>query len=439
MDGIAFLNSLPMWDGKTFSPLDVPARLFQALGNPQDAVPSIHVAGTNGKGSVAAFLAAMIFASGKTVGQHSSPHLHRVTERCIVNGRPVPESEFDGALLRVKEQCRKLGLEPTYYVASTVAAFLVFADRALDWMVIEVGLGGLYDATNLISSPQASVITTIAFDHTHVLGDSLAEIARNKAGIIKHRRPVFAGSLPVEAKEEVLAAAQRMETMVEFLGADFVLQGDEVIKAGTVVAGLGSANPLLASPYQRQNAALAARAADALGFERAVIERGLEIMRWPGRVERIRASERAIFGDGAEEERHFLLDGAHNPEGMAALFDHLDRAGCTDMIFVAGMLKRKKWEEMLAQLDVYAEEKRRKNVETRVIFTAPGHLHSLDPSVLLEKSQLPAAAVLDPKEALRTAVHAASPSSLIVVCGSLFLVGEIRALIVRDEFSTIAF
>src|SRR5690349_15775671 len=170
LKGVEYFESLQYLEGKKFSPLESVASLFEVLGNPQDAVPAVHVAGTNGKGSVCALVAAMLHASGKNVGQTSSPHLSSFTERCLVNGCPISEAEFETAVNAIVETAERENILPSYFVLGLAVAFCEFARRKLDWAVVEVGIGGTLDATNLMKRPEVSLITSVSVDHTDILG-----------------------------------------------------------------------------------------------------------------------------------------------------------------------------------------------------------------------------------------------------------------------------
>ena len=178
-------NRVCVWDGTTFCPFESVVRLAELLGNPQDKVKAIHVAGTNGKGSTCATIAAMLITSGYRVGQFASPHLSHQTERCLINGRPVSVDEFIAATERVEKLAKSEEIELSFFVLTALSTFLIFAENKLDWMVIETGLGGRLDATNTIAKPELTLVTNIGFDHMHWLGDTLEAIAVEKAGIGK--------------------------------------------------------------------------------------------------------------------------------------------------------------------------------------------------------------------------------------------------------------
>jgi dihydrofolate synthase / folylpolyglutamate synthase len=276
-----------------------------ALGNPERAVSLIHVAGTNGKGSVTAMLASIFRAAGKRAGMYTSPHLVRLGERVQVDGEPLTEAEIMAYVAELDPLVAKLereapGEAPSFFEFMTAMAFLQFARRRCDIAVVEVGLGGRLDATNIIT-PAASVITSIGLDHCEMLGDTLEQIAAEKSGIIKPGVPVVMGRLPAEAEKVVRRiAAERgapLHSVRDVFGPDVA---DHPCAA-------------LEGDYQRFNAATATLAARVVashfGISEEHIAQGLANVTWPGRWQRVR------LADG----RLIVLDASHNPEGAEVL------------------------------------------------------------------------------------------------------------------------
>ncbi len=276
-----------------------------ALGHPERAVPALHIAGTNGKGSVAAMLAAMLRAAGKRTGLYTSPHLVRLGERVQVDGAPLTEAEIVAYVAELEPRAAELergtpGEGPSFFEFMTAMAFLQFARRGCDAAVVEVGLGGRLDATNILT-PAVSVITSIGLDHCEILGDTVEKIAAEKAGIIKPGVPVVMGRLPAGAEAVVRAIAAERGAPLRSVRAEF---GEDLS---------AYPRPALEGDYQRLNAAtatLAARVvAERFGLTDAHIARGLAEVSWPGRWQRAR------LADG----RLIVLDASHNPEGAEAL------------------------------------------------------------------------------------------------------------------------
>ncbi|MCB0345802.1 MAG: bifunctional folylpolyglutamate synthase/dihydrofolate synthase [Bdellovibrionales bacterium] len=414
-EGLTYLEQHALWDGVREFGLDLPTKLCEALGNPQDQYKTLHVAGTNGKGSVSAMLAAVFNALGCKVGQFTSPHLIDPTERCVVGGKPCDAERFDSALLEVKRAAETCGVDPSFFEITTAASFVEFGRREVDYAVIEVGLGGRLDATNVLSKPEASVITSIGLDHTAILGDSLEKIAAEKAGIIKRGVPVYTGDLPQGALKvvEQTAAARGAEVVrIERCDREFV--------AGCKLA--------LRGKHQLDNASLVVRVARSLGVADEVIRYGLECVRWPARLE---------FFDGAGDDlSSVLLDAAHNEDGIKSVLTYLESPEAQlenfdSLVFVVAVLSRKDWEKMCALLSEFADRNSR---VTKFIATTCDNKTSVDPKLL--QNLLPRADVIeDPLQALKQA-RSVGPRSLSVILGSSYLAGELRPQITAEPFST---
>lgn len=321
-------------------------RLLAAkLGNPERAVPCVHVAGTNGKGSVSAMIEAILRAAGWRVGLYTSPHLVHVGERVQVNRERLSDREV-AELVRELDPvadavAREAGAEdrPSFFEFMTAMAFLQFARKRCDVAVIEVGLGGEFDATNVVA-PEVSVITSIGLDHCEWLGRTIEDIARAKAGIIKPGRPVVMGRVPGEAERVIRGRAKE-------LGAPLV-SVREVF--GEDTAGYPATR--LGGDYQRWNAATAMLAARALAPRWRVtgeaIVRGLEGVTWPGRWQRVRLGGRTV-----------VLDASHNPEGAAVLEGNLAALANEfggRIVVIVGVLGGERAEPLLAAIARHARE-----------------------------------------------------------------------------------
>jgi dihydrofolate synthase/folylpolyglutamate synthase len=431
--GLHYFDSLQFAEGRRFSSLETARALLDALGNPQNRIPAVHVAGTNGKGSVCALLASMLFASGKRVGQTSSPHLSQVTERCLINGQPAQSERFGHAVETAFTVAQNLDLRPSYFVLGIAAAFFEFVRAEVDWMVIEAGLGGLLDATNLLAAPKATVISNISLDHTEVLGATIAEIARHKAGIAKTGCPLFVGPVNDEARLVIEAVARDLDVKPEFAGRDFFYDAEsDMLICGTVRRPAFLDLLPFEGQYQRENAVLAVRTAQALGLADSAIRQGISAARWPGRLERCTTQR---LSDGQTVE--VLLDVAHNPGGMEALCDYLEskiREHRRRYIFVLSALERKDWKTAFGRL---------RNFDKHIggtsdwIFTESGHPGAVAADELLRfvgRGQ----ADSDAEQALRLAMEKADSHTVVVITGSVFLVGRVRPLLVREAFRTIA-
>ena len=388
------------------------------MGDPQLRVPAVLVAGSNGKGSTSALLAAMATAAGYRTGHYTSPHLQSVEERLSIDGKPIAAERLGDLLARFVD------LEPTYFEALTVAAFLWFAEEEVDLAVIEVGLGGRLDATNLCE-PLLSLITSISLEHQEFLGDTLAAIAKEKAGTFRPGRPALVWIDAEEPAAAVRAVAAGLGTDLRFAGDLVRIQPGETDWSGqrvqlTVLTTPAHSYDLriaLLGAHQQRNLALAVLAAETLaagGFPRLdadAITAGAAACRWPGRLE-------VIELPGG---RRLLLDAAHNAEGAAALADFLAALGRpVDLLF--GVLSDKAVDEMLGLLAPHARN---------LILTAPPSPRAQDPAALVPLLAGRPGVLLEPDPARALDRLLALGGEVAVVCGSIYLVGaltgELRA------------
>ena len=357
--------------------------------HPERAFDVVHIGGTNGKGSTCAMVASMARAAGIRGGLYTSPHLVRFAERIRIDGSPIDDS----TLTEVLEEALAIGADLSFFETATFAAFLAFRWAKVDLAVVEVGIGGRLDATNVIPSPRCTAITGVAFDHQDMLGETLDAIAREKAAIAKPGVPMVLGPMPDEARRAAMEVA--------------TANGARIVEAGAlppeVTVGLAGA-------HQRENA----RVAWTIGAERGLREdqraRGLAEARWPGRFERIEVPDGEFAGT-------WILDGAHNPDGARALVRALEREDVGAVVF--GALADKAWREMLGAIA---------RVPAPRIYVAPGGRAPAELGVLAKEAPgTPASSV---GEALAAARRAAGDRP-VVVCGSLYLVGEARARLLR--------
>ena len=364
--------------------------LTAALGEPQNFYRTIHVAGTNGKGSVCAMLAEIFKAQGLRVGLFTSPHLESYCERIKINGENISESDFAEMIFRVKA----CNVEATHFEVLTAAAFEYFRARAVDIAVIEVGLGGTLDSTNVIT-PELSVITNVALDHENILGD-LESIARNKAGIIKEKIPVVTGATGVPL-EIIRAVADEKNSPLH-----------EVTTPANVELNLRG-------EYQKFNAAIAIKAAEVLGVDDEKIRAALKRVEWAGRFEVIKNSSGV-----------YVIDGAHNPHGALALRESLDKNfPHGKRVWVFGALKDKNFDEMIRILF---------RAEDFVIVTPPDSERAASTEILCEtlrKYHIPCAAEEDNFAAIERLKN--SSADVKIIAGSLYLIGHVRKFINRSE------
>ena len=377
--------------------------MLEALGNPQKAYRVVHVAGTNGKGSTCAMIEAGLREAGIRTGLFTSPHLLEPTERIQIDGAPVTTAQFQQAFEVVHETAEKLDLDchPTYFETVTAMAFWLFRELRVETAVVEVGLGGRLDATNVVE-PALTVITPIDFDHEIFLGHTIEAIAGEKAGILKPGVPaVFARQRPEAARVLEARAAELGIPVTRF--EEFQITDLEIDARGSRFSGLVCPLP---GEHQMENAITAALSLKALGAPPA----GIGSARWPGRLEHVAPNPDTI------------LDGAHNPAGARALAVYLDRFYPNRKIWmIYGAMRDKAVDEIAGILFPRAHE---------LIFVAPDYSRALRPEALVEIAGRGQAA-RNIGDALALVRTLASADDVVVITGSLFLVGEARAHFVQ--------
>ena len=400
--------------------------LAERLGRPDRAYPTVHIAGTNGKGSTAAFLEGILRDAGFRTGLNTSPHLERINERIWVEGEEVSDEVFAEAFTRVQAVIEellaegKLRAHPTYFESVTALAFEIFARERVEFGVIEVGLGGRLDATNIVE-PVVTIITRIDFDHENFLGHSLREIAVEKAGILKPVVPVVIAVQQPEVREVLLARAQDQRCAVLETSEAFRIQGERVeggcVRAIVVEKGTRRTYelaPRLPGRFQLQNA-LNAVAAARLLQERGYrisdenIVRGISATEWPGRIERL----------GTRPDVYF--DGAHNPgaaKELAAFLEENFRGRKVYLVF--GAMRDKAVDEVTGALFPHAHE---------VLFTEARTPRAISAAQLARMAGHHAERYTvypEAEQALEAALEKAKPEDAVFITGSLYLVGQLR-------------
>ena len=400
--------------------------LSEHLGAPHRAIPSTHIAGTNGKGSTAAMLESILRAAGLSTGLFTSPHLERINERIQFDGVPISDEDFAAEFTRVQSAIEtllasgQLAAHPTYFECVTAMAYGAFARHPVDFAVYEVGMGGRLDSTNILQ-PEVAVITQVDLDHENFLGHSIAEISSEKAGIIKPGGWVVSSAERPEARAVIARRATELDARLVEIDTEWRVETVST-PAGChrVTAASGHSSTALAldvplpGRFQARNAIAAATAARLLaarGFpinDDAII-RGIQNVKWPGRLERL-AEAPAIF-----------LDGAHNPSAareLAAFWEtHL--AG-KRLWLVYGAMRDKAVDEIAGLLFPRAHE---------VFLTQPNQSRAISAPLLAEMTSHLAQRfriVNDPVEAFDLALSLAAPEDAVFVTGSLYLVGELR-------------
>jgi dihydrofolate synthase/folylpolyglutamate synthase len=405
--------------------------LMEALGLPHLRFPSVLIAGTNGKGSTSATLASILRAGGYRVGLYTSPHLMRVNERVRVDEEDISDDDFAGYYFRVDDCARRLVAEdrlkwnPSFFETMTALAFLDFAERGVDIAVLEVGMGGRLDATNIVE-PLVSAITDISLDHTEWLGGTIAEIAREKAGILRQNGVLVTLPQHPEANQAIGEAAVALNVRGVNAAEYIPARGDEGRGYELTVLGerITVASPLLGAHQQRNVALAIATAVELCNYHsytltETQIGEGIHATRWPGRLERFL---RAGWPD-------VLMDVAHNPAGAWALrsaLSHLDPRPRT-ITAVFGCLRDKAVNEMAQILFPI--------FETVVLTEVPSpRTASLDEMrKAAEATGVRVVNALNPQEALVCAVAATPLDGAIVVAGSVYLVGALRGMLAESS------
>lgn len=345
--GFEYLGGLKPWNGRGGFDLDGIRSTLKRLGDPQDSLPTVHIAGTNGKGSVSAAVSSILAQSGYKVGLNTSPHLVKMNERIVLDGASCSDEVLGEFAVDVREAANRAVVELSFHEAITAISFLMFRELGLDWAVLEVGLGGRLDSSNVIKRPAATAIVTIDFDHQHILGDSLAKIAAEKAGIIKSGSPNVTGALTREALNVVNEKAA--SNLHYRFGREFdcrALSGSDVNRfeywgknfpiAPSVTFEFNSPLPGI---HQGHNMAVAATLGLLVGMTPENCKKGIESVFWPARLESL-----SVGG------RDFILDSAHNPAGIRAFIAFLTSRRHEKVDLTFGVLDTKNWQEMIHQL-----------------------------------------------------------------------------------------
>lgn len=405
-------------------------RVLDALGQPQNRLPpSIHVAGTNGKGSTVAQLRAMLEASGAHVHVYTSPHLVRFNERIVLAGAEISDAALVDVLHRVRDA--NDGAPLSFFEATTAAAFLAFSEHPADYAIVEVGLGGRFDATNVFT-PTVCAITPIDYDHAEFLGRDLAGIAREKAGVIKPSVPVFTAPQHDRVSSVLQGEAAKTRAPIQSAGEDFrayAQQGRMVFETDKELLDLPL--PALAGDHQIMNAGLATAVARHLGLSPDHIAKGLSSAKWPARMQLLTGGP--LVDLATEVGAEVWLDGGHNPHAAKALSAHmatLEARSQRPLILIMGILANKNASAFLDYFEGLAAG--------LIAVDIPGHA-SLSADVLVELAQIRGLVAIVGKnltDAVQKAVNMGEALSRqtveepiipprILICGSLYLAGQV--------------
>jgi dihydrofolate synthase/folylpolyglutamate synthase len=390
-------------------------RLLRGLGNPHEQFASIHVAGTNGKGSIAAFLSSVLMCAGYKVGLYTSPHLVRFNERIQINGQAISDEDVAKVLEAVRRVYTQ-GDPPTFFECATAMALHHFALAGVDWAVLETGMGGRYDATNIVPS-QACVISNISLEHQAYLGNTLAAIAREKAGIIKQGAGVVTGTRQKNALAVIENVAKEKGAALYRLGKEIRVRKnkEQGFTYSSVHRRLAGVKLGMAGEHQITNAALALGVVDlllqeGLSISDQAIYSGIAETRWPGRLEIV------------SKKPFILLDGAHNPAATRALKRFLEDAFHVErLVMIVGILTDKAWKPMLRELASVADT---------VILTRPQYERAADPHKLAAfMRNLSRDIVVEPHlpDAVSLALDVVGEDGAVCITGSLYTVGDAKA------------
>lgn len=385
--------------------LNVITDLLQLLNNPQNKFKSVHIAGTNGKGSVSAYLAAILQEAGYKVGWYTSPHLVRFNERIRVDGKAIEDGELVRLTELIKSIAEKNNLQPTFFEFTTALAFLYFAEQKVDFAVVEVGMGGRLDATNVLK-PEVSVITNISFDHQKHLGDTLEKIAVEKAGIIKESGIVVVSEKDLGLIEIFKEKCDEKNSRLLIVNDELRIINKKEYETKQKFTVQGAVNGIfetkLLGEHQIENACTAILTAEVLGIERVVIKKGVEKARWPGRLEFI--------------SKNVLVDCAHNVAGMETLREFMLKQKNRKMLVLA-IAEDKEIGKMVQLIVPLFKE---------VIITQSNYKPAETGRISIEVKKYVQKVREIPKvwDALNEALNLVSGKELVLITGSIYMVGD---------------
>ena len=422
-EALAYINDKDKYGSRLG--LDSIGMLLDYLENPHRGLKYIHIAGTNGKGSTSAYISQMLKAAGYRVGLFTSPYLEEFTERIQINNQDIPQDDLaritDIVRLAADKMVSKGFEHPTTFEIVTAIAFVYFKEEELDYVVLEVGLGGRYDSTNIIETSLASVITTIDYDHTEILGNTLSEIAYQKAGIIKENGLVILYPQSEESQATILKVAQEKNARIVNVPFEEIEITSQTYLESIFNFRLNSSNfkdikISMISKYQVYNAATAITLVvelekeGLLSINHEQIKEGLYKTKWKGRLETIR------------KDPIFLIDGAHNLQGINQLVQAIKLFPYKRLIVGVGVLKDKDYSHMIEKISLLASE---------IVVTEVNMPRKLDADVLAReviKYNKNVHVEKDIKKAILKTLELASSDDMIVFCGSLYLIGEVRTI-----------
>ncbi len=392
--------------------------LCDRMNNPEDKLKVVHVGGTNGKGSVCRYVYEVLIEAGYKVGLYTSPYVNIFNERIEVNRQQIKDEDLISYSELVMKYAEDMKEPPTEFELITAIALKYFSDKNLDFVILEVGLGGRGDSTNIIKEPLISVITSIGFDHMDRLGNTLSEIAYEKAGIIKNGVPVVSAVYPTEAKDVIKSVAEKNNSkFIDVTKNEYDIITENIHESKYFMDG-SNLSISMGGKHQIINSITAYKTIANLNDRNVVdvskkqIKEGLIKAKQPGRIE--------VFGDKPK----IILDGAHNTDGIFALSKTIRKNYMSDKILIiVGVLKDKSYDEMMGELALLTDE---------FIVTEPQNDRKLNSVILSEAIEAHGAKCLiepNPKDAFERAMEIKDDYDVIVFAGSLYLIGEIRGFL----------
>ena len=416
-EALAYLNAVEFFGSKPG--LERMAAMLDALGNPQDGMKFVHVAGTNGKGSCAAMTASVLKAAGYKTGLYTSPYLYRFNERMQIGGKEIEDDVLAELVTRVKPIAEAMEDHPTVFELMTVTALLWYKEAGCDIVVLEVGLGGRFDATNVIPAPECAVIMNIGLDHTEILGDTLEQIAFEKAGILKPGTEAVLFQQTQSVTEVVQKRCDELGITLHIPDFDAIrTEFDSLYGQTFTYKGESYALPLLGA-HQLKNAATVLEVVEVLRgrgwkLEQSDVEHGLYAVHWPGRFELL------------SEEPLFVVDGGHNPQCALTVRDNLLRYFPDKRrILLLGVLRDKDYPALTEILNEAADE--------YICITPDSHraLPAQELADFLNRYNKPVAVCDSIRDGVSLALDRSDEGSVVCAVGSLYSVGEIRACFER--------
>jgi len=416
-EALAYINSVEFFGSKPGQ--ERIRELLEKLGSPQKGMRFVHIAGTNGKGSCAAMTASILKAAGYKTGLFTSPYLYRFNERMQINGKEIGDEVLAEIVSRLKPIAEAMEDHPTVFEMMTAAALLWYKEQRCDIVVLEVGLGGRFDATNIIDAPECAVIMNIGLDHTAILGDTVEQIAFEKAGILKPGTEAVLFQQSASVTEVVRARCEELGIPLHIPDFDDIhTEFDSLYGQSFTYRGEAYALPLLGA-HQLKNAATVLEVVEVLRargwrLEQSDVEHGLYAVHWPGRFELL------------SEEPLFVVDGGHNPQCAQTVRDNLlhyfpDKR----RILLLGILRDKDYENLTAILDEAADE------YICITPESPRALPAEELAAFLNRYNKPVAVCGSIRDGVSLALDRSGADSVVCAVGSLYSVGEIRACFER--------